>query len=225
MSAPEPTTSPPRRWGPEAAIGVVIVIGLAILAAILWRGGQSAGTIRGRVLGSAERVVLVDPQRGVLRDAPLESDGSYTIPIPHAAFEPWIAIHGPAGSRIETGVLPAAQEEIEVPLLALWQSPLRVQGDEKVLRIDWSPIPKGEGFPAQSRYSVLFTYTKTGGDRGETSFLSLGNALEIARTELFDLLNARDLRIPEVELSVRAFDPSDLAGPRWVAVTEIVKID
>ena len=84
----------------------------------------------------------------------------------------------------------------------------RVDGDK--VRVDWSPIPEGEGYPRGPRYSLLLAYTRTNGDRQEVSSLAERqlekHALDLSLAELEDFMPERDPAKPvEVELRVYEF--------------------
>jgi hypothetical protein len=173
--------------------------------------------VRGEALGAFQRVVLSEPQQGVLREGLLDG-GRYTCEIPRIARTPVVVLHGAGGAlvRSATILLTEDQEGYELPTVALWEAAIRAREEDGVLRFDWPPLPAGRGLPEVFRYSLLITYTKRDGSEGEASLLSREPAMTIPKAELLELLKDRDPAATRFDLSIRAFDPAVTEGALWV---------
>lgn len=185
-------------------------------------GGAPPATVQGQTRGPVELVALVDLERDLVVDALLQPDGSFTVSVPPTSTRPWIAAHGPGGAvaqsePLEVAWLGSGTGVYQLDPLPLWHSSIRVQRRGERLRLDWSPLPAGEGFPERRRYSVLVSYTALDGGQREVSLQAADPALEIDLSELLEYLPQRDPAREEVELSVRAFDPGVPQGRFWVA--------
>jgi len=216
----------PLRRQVGLAVAASLVAGGLLGAAVWSRGERPVAWVRGRVLGGGVSLaVVVDARREAVREVALGADGSYRIGVPRSAHEPAVVLHGAGegGALVESGpvALPEGDgAETELPPLALWRAQLRLRRRGERYRFDWSPIPAGEGYPERRRYSLLFAYTKTDGERGETSLLSSEPAMELPCRELLDVLKDRAPTATALEVSLRAFDPTDPAGPLWVGATQ-----
>lgn len=191
---------------------------------MIWsRGEQPVAWAQGRVVGGGATVaVAVDARREAVRESAVDGDGSYRIGVPRSVKELGVVVHGPEGVLVQSGVLALPAEPggaVEVRPFALWVAQLRLRRRGETLRFDWSPIPTGEGYPERRRYSLLFAYRKEDGERGETSLLSFEPAMELPVQELVDVLKDRDPAHPDLEVSLRAFDPTEQGGPLWVGAT------
>jgi hypothetical protein len=197
---------------------VVVCLGLSVILLLLWRGCAPVGTVRGRVIGKATRVLLQDVKRGVLREGEVDGEGSYSVVVPPSTREPMVVIHGEDGCLVESGTIHIEEEETEVRLLSLWSTELRIRHREAKVRFDWSPIPEGEGFPLKRRrYSILIRYRNTAGERAETTLLSQEPPYEIPLRQLKELMREWEPAETRVEVELRAWDPSDeTTGPRWI---------
>jgi hypothetical protein len=214
-----PTTRPLAR---TIALAFVLLAGIAALGILIW-GATPVARARGHVVGKTAavvRVVLSDPQYGVLRPGTLNSDGSYSCGVPRAARVPMVFLHGEGTALVRSPPLELdGRDTFEIEPLALWTASTRIREKEGVLRFDWGPIPKGEGFPNPRRYSLLLTYTQLDGSPGESSLLSREPSMTIPRQELIDLLKDWDPAATQLTLSLRAFDPTIPNGALWVGGT------
>lgn len=207
----------PRRLAPQIrmAIATVIVLGFSGALLLFYRGAAPAGTLTGRVVGKASKVVLVDPKREIYREGTLDGAGGYAVLLPSAAREPLVVIHGAEGGTLVESPVDLKQG-LTVPTLALWRTEVRLRTSDGKLRIDWGAIPEGEGLPKRRRYSILIRYRKRSGEQAEATLLSQAASCEIALGELKELMRDYDPQRPEVEVKLRAFDPSVQNGPLWV---------
>jgi hypothetical protein len=214
---------PPVRPLARAVALVVIVLAGAVALGILIWGAIPRAHVSGSITGdsgSVKRVMLSDPQRGVLRPGSLDGNGRYLCGVPRAALSPQVVFHGEGGALVRSRVLQVKDDEtLELEPLGLWSADTRVREREGVIRFDWGPIPKGDGYPKTLRYSLLVTYPKLDGTPGETSLQSRVPSMTIPRQELLDLLKDWNLKEGSVSLSLRAFDPTSTEGALWVAGT------
>ncbi|RMG10159.1 MAG: hypothetical protein D6731_17950 [Planctomycetota bacterium] len=205
------TAAGPTRKGRWVAYAVLAAFAFSL--GLLGWGLRPVGVVVGPYRGPVERALVVDPQRGAVREGVLDGD-RYQVGIPEAAREPVVLLEGPNGSSVRSSPFVPA-ERIDLPLLALWQASPRLRVEAGEVRADWPPVPPEEGYPDPLRYSLLFVYRKPAG-RGEASLLSREPSLTISLGELRGLLKDRDPGAREVEVEVRAFDPSQPQGALWV---------
>jgi len=95
---------------------------------------------------------------------------------------------------------------------------LRVRRNDLALRFDWNPIPAGEpGYPeARLKYSLLVSYPKPDGERGEVALIAFDPWIEISLPELQEYMPDLDPERDAMELELRAYDSGDEEGPTWV---------
>ena len=213
-----------------AGLAAGVALGAA-LGGLLLRGCPKdwgpACAVRGRVLGPARQVVAVQSGEGFLRAASLDpASGRFEVAVPRAVPEPWIVVHGQGGARVETSPLrELTGEGLELPPVALWETPFRVRREGERLRWDWSPVPEREGFPARRRYSLLFEYPRAGDPpRGQTSLLSFDPAIELPLSELLDQMPELSAPEAEVVVELRVLDPADPTGALWVGARAAWKL-
>lgn len=228
-----------RVAGARRAVGLSLALAAgAALGASFLRGCPPdlgpACLVTVRVTGEARQVVAVQSAEGFLREAARIDSRTFQVAVPRAVPDPWVVVHGPEGARVETAPLRKEQlagEALELPLVAVWSTPLRVRREEQRLRFDWSPLPTGEGYPAARRYSLLIDYPrdpsvpapdqKPGEElptRGQTSLLSFDPWMELELLELTEYMPALLGSEPEVVLELRAYDPGHTGGAQWVGV-------
>lgn len=186
----------------------VMVVGAAIALAVTWLlPSTPTRVVRGKVLGDVDRVLLVLANKGLAGEARLSADGSFEVDVPETATRARIEALSKGGGRV---LVPLEEGQTETEPFALWSTGMRFRVDGDKARVDWSPIPKGEGFPATPRYSLLLAYTRTNGDRQEVSSLAKRqleeHALSLDLVEFEDFMPDRDAAKPvEVELRVYEF--------------------
>ena len=176
-------------------------------------------TARGRVVagaavGSATKVLLVDPRVGLLEPLAVGPDGSFSAALPDDVVEPWIVIDSGGGALTQTGGL-RGPPDVALRPLGVWRTDLRVRREGTRQRIDWGGVPSGEGFPSPVQYSLLVTYTRKDGTDHEATFPSKSASLELDDADLLEYLPEHDPAKPEVELCVRAFQPADPSAVWW----------
>ena len=216
MNEPGQTASPSSRRQLVLALVAVAVLALCAAAIAFVQLAKPVGVVRGSALGPVGAVLLSDAMRGILVEGSLNSDGQYEVLLPAAAREPMIQLRAKEGrSFVESNVLTPGGV-VEVRPLALWSTPLRIRSAEGKVRLDWSPVPKGNGYPGRRRYSILIRFTKVDGATAEASLLSEEPWQEIPLAELKQLMVDRNPNKPQVEIELRAFDPREQQGPLWV---------
>lgn len=187
---------------------ILMVLGALGALAFTWLlPAPPTHVVRGAVLGDVENVLLVLANKGVAGEARLEPDGSFEVDVPDDATRPRIEALAKGGGRI---LVPLLEGQTELEPFALWSTGMRFRVDGDKVRVDWSPIPEGEGYPRGPRYSLLLAYTRTNGDRQEVSSLAERqlekHALDLSLAELEDFMPERDPAKPvEVELRVYEF--------------------
>ena len=234
MSAPDPEEGvsdpeePPaaastawrKRAGRHSCLAALAVVCLGVSATLLflYDSYRPVGLVRGIALGPATKVVLVDHQRQVRRDAILDEEGKYQVLLPPQALEPMVVIHGPQGTLVESGVF--SPEARQLKPLRLWQTPLRIRTRGRRVRFDWAAVPTGEGYPARARYSVLLRFNKRGGEQAEVTLLAEKTTHEMSLRELTQLLKDWDPEQRTLRVELRVFDPREQKeGGLWVGAT------
>lgn len=199
----------------------VFCLGVAGLLLALHSSWAPIGTIRGKLIGEADRVMLADVARDVYRNGRL-SEGGYEADLPPFAKEPRIFVYGKGEPHeIKSGILEVKEGPQEAPPLALWKSPLEITVREGIVRFDWSPIPEGEGYPKRRVYSLLIAYTKVPKDgeeldRGDTTLICEAPKRSISLYELEQLFQEFDVSKRDLEVELRAFDPGQQKGAIWI---------
>lgn len=215
-----PAEASTRNRHAHLAIYGVFCLGVTALLLALYSSWAPIGTVKGKVLGEAERVTLADVARDSYRTGRLTSEG-YEVDLPPFVKEPRVFVYGkgPNPHEVRSGALEVKEGVQEVPTLALWQSPLEITVRDGTVRFDWSPIPTGEGFPKRASYSLLVTYSKVAGedmDKGDTSLLCRGPKRSISLYELEQLFQQFDVNKRELEVELRARDLGEQKGAIWV---------
>lgn len=203
----------------RALVGATL---FALVVALVWRGAGptgGGGLVTGRLVGpvgSGTVVLLVDPPAGVGVPAEVGPDGRFEVRVPPGAPEPWVVVDTGQGALVQTGSL-SPSSPTALPPLRVWQTEVRARGHAGRVRVDWSPIPEGEGLPEKARYSVLVKYARDDRAEGEATFPATEAALELdVQGELLPYLPHRAPGPQTLELLVRAFDPTDPGGPMWI---------
>ena len=218
--APQPDEGRTARLiGRGLALLAGVVVGLALVFG--WTPDPTGPRVELRVLGEAGTAILVEPQRGVEVRAEVDPDGAVVLIAPASAQRPVVEIYAREGTAlIQTKQLDLTEGRNvtrEAPL-ALWTPRLDLQTRDDEVRFKWSPMPKGEGYPAARLYSILLTYKKRDGTRAESSLRSEEPSLRISLRELTaqETLPDWDPTQTELELELRAFDPNIRFGPKWI---------
>jgi len=219
---PAPQALPSRTRHVRLGVYGVFCLGVAGLLLALYSSWAPIGTVRGKVKGEIERVVLADVSRDVYRAGRVTAEG-FEVDYPPYAKEPKVFLYGKGEPVhwVESGVLPPKEGLQEAPPLAVWISPLEITVREGTVRFDWSPIPEGEGFPGRRRYSLLIRYYKAGGEvgeRGDATLICEAPKRSISLYELEQLFQEFDVNKRELEIELRAYDPGQQKGALWVGI-------
>lgn len=219
---PESSSSAGRTRHVRLGVYGVFCLGVAGLLLALYSSWAPIGTVRGKVKGEIDRVVLADVSRDVYRRGLVTAEG-YQVDLPPFAKEPRIFVYGKGEPvhEVKSGVLEPKEGLQEAPPLALWKSPLEITVREGTVRFDWSPIPEGEGYPDRRRYSLLITYYKVPTDseeleRGDTTLICEAPKRSISLYELEQLFQQFDVSKRELEVELRAYDPGQQKGAIWI---------
>ena len=196
----------------------LVLLGLALVgcdgAALAAKVTARGRVVSGAAVGSETKVLLVDPRVGLLEPLPVGPDGAFSAALPDDVVEPWIVIDSGGGALTQTGGL-RGPPDVALRPLGVWRTELRVRREGTRQRIDWGSVPSGEGFPSPVQYSLLVTYTRKDGTQHEATFPSKEASLLVEDAELLEYLPEHDPTKPEVELCVRAFQPSDPSAVWW----------